>query len=159
MSLRTDEVLNSRSEIARVSNAIVLACLAAALGAGLIVQPPAGGADAPLTIFGFALPGVCSFRRLTGIPCAGCGLTRSVVLLLHGRLADSLAAHPFGPIVMALALLQIPPRLSRALGRGEAWTGRWDRLWAVAAVLTLILMLAWWALTVPIRGWIGPHEP
>jgi hypothetical protein len=35
--------------------------------------------------------------------CSGCGLGRSLVLLLHGRISESLALHPFG--ILALPLL------------------------------------------------------
>ena len=49
-------------------------------------------------------PVVCPVRRLTGLPCPGCGLTRSWVYLAHGRWHDSVVAHPFGPVSVALVL-------------------------------------------------------
>lgn len=48
-------------------------------------------------------PIVCVFRLTAGLPCPGCGLTRSVGHLLHGGLARSVALHPFGPILAAEA--------------------------------------------------------
>lgn len=41
-------------------------------------------------------PTLCTFRRLTGWDCPGCGLTRSVVAFVHGDLSASLRAHPLG---------------------------------------------------------------
>lgn len=36
----------------------------------------------------------CIFNRLTGLYCPGCGGTRAVLALLHGRLLQSIAYHP-----------------------------------------------------------------
>lgn len=47
-------------------------------------------------------PVMCPFRRVTGLPCPGCGLTRSCVAFLHGDLSRSLHFHPFGPLVVAV---------------------------------------------------------
>ena len=48
-------------------------------------------------------PVVCPLRLLTGLPCPVCGMTRSFVYTLHGRLGDAFAAHAFGPALVALA--------------------------------------------------------
>jgi len=66
----------------------------AALGLSLVLTP-ADAADGPI---------VCPFRLLTGLPCPGCGLTRSWVFLAHGRVTDALSANPFGPVTMAAAI-------------------------------------------------------
>jgi hypothetical protein len=46
-------------------------------------------------------PPLCPFRLLTGLPCPGCGITRSIVSTAHGDLAAALAFHPLGPLVLA----------------------------------------------------------
>lgn len=51
-------------------------------------------------------PVVCPFRTLTGLPCPGCGLTRSWVYLAHGWWGHALAANPFG-IVLAVAVIAL----------------------------------------------------
>ena len=33
-------------------------------------------------------PSVCLFRRVTGRPCPGCGMTRAVSSVMHGRLRE-----------------------------------------------------------------------
>ncbi len=53
------------------------------------------------------LPSACAFRRVTGLPCPGCGLTRSWALTAHGRLGDAIDRHPFGPLTFAAALLVV----------------------------------------------------
>ena len=44
------------------------------------------------------LPGwTCPIRHLSGIPCPGCYLTRSVSLSLTGQIGDALELHVLGP--------------------------------------------------------------
>jgi hypothetical protein len=108
-------------------------------------------------------PVLCPFRFLTGLPCPGCGMTRSVVALLHGDLAASVFYHPLGVAVVAgaaivavLALIAVvaprvgaravpPPWLSTdALARGPLpWVGvvAFIALWLVR--LPMYLNGAW----------------
>ena len=51
------------------------------------------------------LPSVCLFYHLTGLPCPGCGLTRSFVCLGHGHLRESLHWHPLGIVIYGICLL------------------------------------------------------
>lgn len=46
----------------------------------------------------------CSFAQTTGLPCPGCGGTRAVILLFHGKLWLSLYFHP---AVIAFVLLYV----------------------------------------------------
>jgi hypothetical protein len=48
-------------------------------------------------------PTVCPFRRLTGLPCPGCGLTRSWVAFAHGDVGDAFGYNWFGPITFVMA--------------------------------------------------------
>lgn len=51
---------------------------------------------------------ICAWRELTGLPCAGCGGTRSFLLLLSGRWLDALQMNPgavVGVLVVFLANL------------------------------------------------------
>ena len=45
---------------------------------------------------------ICLMHRLTGLPCPGCGLTRSITSMTHGELFRAAAYHPFGPLIWAL---------------------------------------------------------
>lgn len=75
-------------------------------GAAALFAPAAPGADGGLTLAGQPLPEVCALKRTTGIPCPGCGLTRSWVSAVHGDLGGSLAHHPLGWLILAYALAQ-----------------------------------------------------
>ncbi len=73
---------------------VVAAAGVGALGIACLLAPD-GIEDGPI---------LCPFRQLTGLPCPGCGLTRSWVYLTHGQYADSLAANPFGWLLVVVAL-------------------------------------------------------
>jgi hypothetical protein len=47
-------------------------------------------------------PVVCLFRRVTGLPCPSCGLTRSFCAMSHGDLRSAGAYHPLGPLLFGL---------------------------------------------------------
>jgi hypothetical protein len=44
-------------------------------------------------------PVLCPFRLLTGLPCPGCGLTRSWVGLAHGDFGAAFANNLVGPLL------------------------------------------------------------
>ncbi len=48
---------------------------------------------------------VCWLQAISGLPCPGCGLTRSVTSLTHGHLESALRYHPFGILVWLLAVI------------------------------------------------------
>lgn len=49
----------------------------------------------------------CFFASVFGIPCAGCGSTRALSLLLQGRLSEAIRMHPL--ILVSLAILIAVP--------------------------------------------------
>ena len=52
-----------------------------------------------------SLPSICLFYHFTGLPCPGCGLTRSFVCLGHGHVFEALHWHPLGPAIYVVLLL------------------------------------------------------
>ena len=49
----------------------------------------------------------CPFKSMTGIDCPGCGMQRSVIKLLEGDVAQSIAFHPAGATTLLMILLLI----------------------------------------------------
>ncbi|TQL66324.1 uncharacterized protein DUF2752 [Nocardioides albertanoniae] len=85
-----------RGRLAAVTSTEVVAALGLG-GVAIAALLPAGGIeDGPV---------LCPFRALTGLPCPGCGLTRSWVYLMHGDLGSSLASNWFGPLLIAVVFV------------------------------------------------------
>lgn len=60
-------------------------------------------------------PVLCLFRRLTGLPCPACGLTRSFVATAHGQFDLAFAQHLFGPLLFAGCIALVLAALARRL--------------------------------------------
>ena len=86
-------------------NIIILVVCCAILGGALIghVSPPG---DSPVRVGGMAIPNICMFRAYTGLPCPGCGLTRSLIAAAHGKIGLSFSFHRLGIITLIYILLQ-----------------------------------------------------
>jgi hypothetical protein len=69
--------------------------VAAWLGLFLAVVTPPHGLGVQL----------CWFHSATGIPCPGCGMTRSLSCALRGMLVESWQFHPMGFLILALFLV------------------------------------------------------
>jgi hypothetical protein len=50
---------------------------------------------------------LCPFKMLTGFPCPGCGITKSLVYFYAGDLYKSVSYHILGPFVIAFCLFTI----------------------------------------------------
>jgi uncharacterized membrane protein len=50
---------------------------------------------------------LCPFKMLTGFPCPGCGITKSLVYFYEGDLYKSVSYHILGPFVIAFCLFTI----------------------------------------------------
>ncbi len=71
-------------------------------------------------------PVLCPMRLLTGLPCPGCGLTRSFCALVHGDVRNAIAFHLLGPALFLAVISGIPILFYEALTRRRvAW---WNRL-------------------------------
>ena len=95
---------------------MALRALASAALVGAALLPDRAVRDGPV---------LCLFRRVTGVPCPSCGLTRSWQAAGHGRVRDAVRSHPLGPLTMAVAAwLAIDGRAERRLAENtsSAWT-------------------------------------
>ena len=82
------------------------ACGAALVVAALVTRALASATAQAVYFNGQELDWACSVRQQFGIPCPACGLTRSVLLTLHGHLGAAVEVNPGGPlVVLGVALL------------------------------------------------------
>jgi len=98
----------------------------------------------------------CSFLTRTGWPCPTCGLTTSMALMAHGRVAAALRAHPFGVVLAALLVAVTAAGIAElATGRDVLALARPGLWWLVA--VGVLLVLSWvWKLT---AGWVSGELP
>jgi hypothetical protein len=117
---------------------LLLSCCAI-VGAFLLQVGPDGETVFPRNTPRAALPTLCMVKRTFGVPCPGCGLTRSFIYLAEGDWVASWRAHRLGWLVAALALAQVPYRLHELARPGRrAWKlVRWR--WFGLAVFVLLL--------------------
>ncbi len=126
------------------------AAVAAVIWIDAIVARLALRADeAQVYVLGKPVEWVCWLRWRFGLPCPTCGLTRSLVLSLHGDLARAWILAPAGPVMVlgllafATAMLIEParrrirkPALVYSAAAAAVWGGGWMHS-LVAAVLAL----------------------
>jgi len=107
--------------------------------AGLLAMPPIVWALARFDV----LPHVtlCMFERVTGRPCPGCGMTRSMLRLSQGDVVGSLRMHPLGVVLAGLFLATLA---GTAVGwfRGGDPVIRFLEHRGPAFVVTLIVLFA-----------------
>ncbi len=97
-----------------------------------------------------AIPSVCLFKEITGLPCPSCGTTRSLLLLISGQFHESLMMNPFG-IVLALALVTVPSwMMIDTFRKRDSFYRRYTRMERLlthnkllAAFAAVIVMLNW----------------
>src|SRR5437016_4718653 len=73
---------------------------------------------------------LCMFKRLTGAPCPGCGVTRSCGNLIRGNVRRSIEFHPLGvvftPVLFGIVALSFLPSAMRKAFADRL--SKWDRL-------------------------------
>jgi hypothetical protein len=107
-----------------------------------------------VSVAGHVLTWGCWFRQRFGVPCPLCGMTRSVLLTLHGQLTPALQLNTAGPVlVFGLALLScallglmLCAQLPRARGAGERLHRRIQFGATAYAGLLIAVLLAHWLL-------------
>jgi Protein of unknown function (DUF2752) len=94
------------------------------LSAVLFVYPPGRGGFYP----------ACPIHRYLGIECPGCGATRALAALLHGRAGEALRLNALFVGVLPLALAGAVECYRRAVRVGEF---QWPKVPVAAVYATL----------------------
>ena len=75
----------------------------------------------------------CPFRMMTGLECPGCGTTRALHHLLHGRVEEAFHLNPMLFLLLAVALCALPSVLR---GRSPAFLMKPWFAWTAFVVVT-----------------------
>jgi len=112
----------------RIAVNAVLGC-ALLVCAALFFDPPALSRFYPL----------CPFHEYFGVLCPGCGATRALAALLHGRVADAIRLNALFVLLLPFALFLAIRSYVRALKPGKF---RWPQPPAPAIYATLAVAAA-----------------
>jgi len=63
---------------------------------------------------------LCIFKRITGLPCPSCGMTRAFISLINGDINLAFTFHPLWPLVLIIPiiiLLHYYPKQKPVIGK------------------------------------------
>lgn len=66
---------------------------------------------------------LCPFKMVTGFPCPGCGITKSLVYFYQGDLYRSISYHILGPFVIVFCVLAIIILVTELITKKEYFAG------------------------------------
>jgi hypothetical protein len=88
--------------------------LLAAISLGVIVMAAVMRSEGPSDVFlpgmKVALPDICLTKSVLGVPCPGCGMTRSFIAIAHGQWRRAWDFNPVSFLMFVFIAGQIPWR-------------------------------------------------
>ncbi len=146
MNLKTTDSLASHG-------IVFLACLGILAGA-VILSPPQPG-NHSVHLGSISIPPTCTFKNLTGLPCPGCGLLRSMVSAMHGDVSSSISYHRLGLLTLAYIFLQLLYRAALMLiPSKESYLARYGLYLDRGFIFIAILFGLYWVLTLAFEAWL-----
>lgn len=140
----TRDLMNRTTLAPGLSGALVLLLLG-------ILRALASVRDGRVLVAGRELEWECWFRRLFDFPCPNCGLTRSVLLTLHGHSGAAWQMNPAGLllvcglVLLALALIFLAFHRQRHTPQASGAVHRRIRVYTkVYAHLLIAVLFAHW---------------
>lgn len=86
---------------------------------------------------------VCIFKKVTGVPCPGCGGTRAMELLLNGHIKESLLINPSAILIFIFSVVVFFWLVRDITNSDETFQNllrrKWNK-WYFYPVLAFILM-------------------
>jgi hypothetical protein len=124
-------------------------CLALAvtvLAVCLVLPAPGANGNVRLLVISVEMPPLCTLKRLYGIDCPGCEMTRCFLAMAHLQVAAAWTFHPVGVVLFVAVVAQVPYRACqlRRLHKGRSELKHWTLqlpLWLLVAAI-----LGQWAL-------------
>ena len=89
-----------------------------------------------------AVPHVCLVQAIGGMPCPGCGVTRSIIALMIGDPGRAWQTNPAGPLLCLAVAGQVPLRLLALTGMMNSKLAMVTSR-GMTAVILAVLILNW----------------
>lgn len=89
-----------------------------------------------------ALPHTCLVKSVGGIPCPGCGVTRSIFAVLNGDPGQACKMNPAGPLLCLSVISQVPIRILALTGKMNSKLAMITSR-GMTAVILMVLLLNW----------------
>jgi hypothetical protein len=84
----------------------------------------------------------CPLRSLTGVPCPGCGMTRTADAVISGQVGEALATDAAAVLLLVAIGVLAAVHLVRVVLQRQA-PPRWLRGWAVPVALGVLVAIHW----------------
>lgn len=126
---------------------ILLSCLFAAVGIGIVTYIVSHRAEASL--FDFLPP--CLFHRCTGLHCPGCGGTRAARAIVEGNLGAAAGWNPL--LIIGLPLILVAVVFERFSLQRHSRRARVSQITLFVVLLFFLLR----NLPTPSTGWLAPR--
>lgn len=107
----------------------------------------------PLDDGGFV---ICAVRKATGLPCPGCGLTRSFCAMAKGEISRAGQFHVLGPAMFTFTVIYWLRGIALIAGLGQA-VSRYDAgmlRWRVPHAFGALFVVAW-LVKIGLMAWTG----
>jgi hypothetical protein len=90
------------------------------------------------------LPTLCAWKRTTGHPCVACGMTRSWVHAIHGRLEAAALQNPLGTVLFGVAVATVLYQAARLSGAPALRLVTTEReAWGVRGTIIAAIAINW----------------
>jgi len=124
----------------------------------VLIRSLASATSERVYVFGRELHWECWFRQQFNFPCPTCGLTRGVLLTLHGHVGAAWQLNPAGPLLVSGLLLLGLALIFLMLYRQKqmpASSGAWHRRIRIAtkiyAHLLIVVLFVHWIIEIALR--------
>lgn len=99
--------------------------------------------------FNSPLPDSCSSRRLLGVDCPGCGLTRAFICISHGQLSEAWKFNRASFVIYLFVAIQIPWHVLQIWRITQEKSALyWPFIYWIPIAVAVILLANWvWTLT------------
>ena len=92
----------------------------------------------------YSLPELCTAKRMFGVPCPGCGLTRSFVSLSHGQFSRAWGFNPASFLLYPFVFAQIPWNAMQIwMIRKRGYGVQVPYIYFLPIAIAIVLLLQW----------------